>query len=369
MFIRLVLISLFCFSFVFAQQPATENNLFKFCWQTEAAANASIQLSANDNKIFVPLADGSLEALEVTSGKALWRANLGGEIIGDISVNSNYIFVASQSAKNSSEQNSPMIIVRALSLLTGVTMWQKQFLSIERVSIVNRNEIVLIALRDEKTNQKVLALSAQNGQTLWQQNIASPLTSKLSIAENVVWLATKNLTLLSLKLADGSLLSQFKIPHAATQQIVLTPDSIIFGDPAGFVSAMRLTDQKILWTLRLGGAAQDILLTADKILISSYDNFIYFHKLRSGKRVWRRRLASRPLGISLLSDKLAAVTVTGESNATVIDLKNGKSIDLFGLGENNAALGAPLLNRRYLLVLTENGIHTFADRSIICQSS
>jgi outer membrane protein assembly factor BamB len=366
--IGLISLIFWCSILVFTETVEEPTKSFDYCWQSNLQ-NASTQpLFAQSNRIFVSMADGSLVSVNAINGSALWRADLGGTIVSQSVASNNTVFVASQ-ATTFDKNKTPIIIVRALSANTGVTIWQKEFPAATKVSLIFQNNFLVIALGEENNNQKIHALNGEDGQILWSQKIALQMTTGLTAHQNFFYFATTNNLLWIYKLTDGTILKSLQLPHAANNRIVINDNLIFFSDTTGYVSAIREIDQKMLWTLRLGGSAQDILLINDKILLSSFDDFIYFHKITSGKRLWRKRLAGRPLGVAALSDSTIGLTVSGESSGTIINLKNGKSIDLLDFGTNNTALGAPLLTTNYLVILTENGLRGFAGNSGACQKA
>lgn len=360
-----------CFLSVVCRANFSEDKieLFKFCWQTELENVSTQQILFQTNNIFVSMADGSLVNLNILNGSTEWRADLGGSIVAQSGgPEANTIYVASQTT-TLDENKTPIVVIRALSSNTGITIWQKEFPAVSKALLISNNNLLILALDSEIDKQKLLALNASDGKTIWSQKLSTSISSQFAINRDSLYFATKDRLLWNFKLSDGTIVKRFEIPHEASHQLVVQNDSLVFSDSTGYVSAIRTIDEKTLWTLRFGAAVQNILPINDKVLFTSLDDFVYFHKISNGKRLWRKRFANRPLGTSLISNSVVGLIISNESSGTILNLKTGKPIDLLNFGNNNTALGPPFYFNNYLVVSTSNGIRAFSQNPANCQKT
>lgn len=347
-----------------AQEVKTESPQLRPCWQFATAGLSAVKPVVQAEKIFLPLADGSLLALNTSNGETLWRTELGGEITGQIAANGNYVFIVSQIAAAENKKNA--LVIRALSNSTGVTAWQGELPQASRISLALRDNVLLAAVSDGGSERKIIALSANNGELLWTQKLSANASSPLIINGNTFYFATEDNVMRVHSVVDGKEVRQFRLPHQANGTLTLAEGILLISDAAGRVSALREANGKRLWKMQLGGAVQNILPTQNRVLFSSLDDFVYFHRLNSGGRIWRKRLSSRPLGAIQIDNETIVLTAIGEDSGTVINLDKGKSVSQIPFGAEKNAVSAPLSSGQFVLVPTTNGIVTFAPNTAQC---
>lgn len=360
--IRPVFIVLFLFSVLLADDKIGIEPTLKFCRQFSNSEINSVHIVTQENKLYLPLTGGTLLALDTTSGENLWRTDLGGEIVGNILINGSNVFLANEIA--ATKEKSASIVIRALSLTTGVTVWQGELTEANSVTLTLREPYLLAASVDADGNRKIVALQTGNGAFAWTQ--AANFTTDLTVAENLIYYTAKDDFLHILGLSNGFESRRLRLPFAVNKEILISNGTVFVSDTKGNFAAINLLSGKTLWKSRFGGSTQKILPVDKGVLIFSLDNFVYFHNSSNGKRIWRRRLANRPLGADLVSDEMLVVTAAGENNATIISLKKGKIETQLLFGANNIALGAPLATANALLIPTTGGVLSFVRDETNC---
>lgn len=357
---RFFLILFCCFWLNAAIRAAT----YELCWQNSEVETASTSLAAAPDKIFVPENNGSLLALDAATGAVLWRAELGGEIAGQISVNSESVFVVTRFNRDAAQKpEQPFAAVRALSIATGVTAWRVELPDAATANAILAANVLTVQVKSGGGG-RITALSPATGKQLWTQTTAQP-TTFLTALKDRIYFGTDDKKLYSFLSADGSGSKIFALP-LAPNQITAHENSLYLSDAAGNVAAIRADDGKKLWKLRLGAALQQILIMRDGVLLASLDNFIYFHRATNGKRIWRKRTANRPIGAIRADDENFAVVATGEHNLILLNTKQGDFVAQMPLRENGFAVAAPLLADGRLIVATDNGILAFAAQPADC---
>lgn len=335
---------------------ADSSAVIQQCWQFNTAEQISVKPTVHNEKVFLPLANGNLLALNSANGETLWRTELGGEIVGQITANGSTVFVPTQ--VNKEKQNS--IVIRALSAETGVTAWQGELPQTSGVRLALRENILLAFIGEEQNQDKIIALSTGSGELVWTQTISAKITTAPIINGNLFYFAAGDKTVRIHSVVDGKETRQIRLPQAANGNLLLTDNILFVSDAAGNLAALRETDGEKLWKLRVGGAIGQILPTPGGVLLSALDDFVYFHDLRNGKRYWRRRLASRPLGAGFAGDGAVLLTVSGETNGIVLNLKKGKILNQIAFGANNTATFAPLNAKETVLISTSQGVAAYS---------
>jgi outer membrane protein assembly factor BamB len=340
---------------------------FKQCWSFSGESATNFAPLVQNNFVFLSQTDGDLVALDARDGSVVWRAGLGGEIITAPFVKDNAVFIASQSTKTTEgDIQKQTTRLRALSLETGVTLWQDDFENSKKILLAQSDDLLLFATSQTDGNEKLFALAAKTGEQRWTQTLTAALTSQISVANSLVYFSTADNLLHSFRISDGSRARFYKLQNFAKGKIAVVNGVLIFGDELGIISALRETDSRIVWKLRTGGAVQDILPTPGGVIITSLDNFVYLQNAATGKRRWRRRLSGRPNSALALSQDSILLLTSGESEALVLRLKNGKIAGQIPLGADNYATSHPAYTDNRLIIPTFNGLLSFVQNNAEC---
>lgn len=356
--LAIIFLSLSLYEISFGQDKKVPLQQLQLCWQFGSTEQTAVKPAVAAGKLLLPLAGGNLLALNSETGENLWRTELGGEIVGQIIAGENNIFVPTQISGE--KQNS--IVIRALSAATGVTAWQGELPQTSEVWLALRENILLATtISQEKSESKLVALSAGNGELVWTQNISAKVTTLPVIIGNNVYVALDDKTIRIHSIVNGTEQRRIDLRQEASGNLTIADNISIISDRAGNVAALRLSDGETLWRLRVGAAVQQSLITPSGVLLSSLDDFIYLHDLKTGKRRWRRRLAGRPLGAAATPiDNSVLLTVTGETGGTIVNLKKGKILNQISFGANNTVLFAPLRVKENIVVITASGASAYS---------
>ncbi len=173
----------------------------------------------------------------------------------------------------------------------------------------------------------------------------------------IVGEADKLLTVISLD--TGKILKRIEI---GTSPSYITADNkrIYWGNERGEVFAVNFFNNRTTWKMRNGAAIADIKITNRGLLISSLDNFIYLVSADKGSRIWKRRFAGRIFPTPFIIDDYVLVSAVGDSNVSVIDLRNGKKINQISLSVASYLTNSPILAGDNLILSTLGGIFSFS---------
>lgn len=339
---------------------------YRQCWKYETNKLTDISPTVNSNSLILPLSDATLISLDSFTGNVNWKAELGGEIVASPVSSGKIVIAATRTSLLENGRNKSLLTVRALSLSTGVTVWQRSFPNAGQVFLILNGETLLIAANESEAGASLINVEAATGVSLWNKSFSTAITTKIHHSGAQIYFGAKNNLIYSIRAADGESLKEFKIKNTAQNNLVAVNGIIFFGDNRGDITALRENDSRQIWRLRTGGAVQDILPTSHGLLVTSLDNFVYLHKYSNGKRQWRRRLAARPLSAGLLNQETAILLANGENAAIVLEMKKGRILFQVLLGADNYAVAAAEIADKIIFIPTFNGILCFVPDNLAC---
>src|SRR6266404_1212712 len=92
-------------------------------WRYQSDQTSNLTPAADKTTVFLPLAAGTLIALNAADGKLLWKAEAGGEFSGAPDNDERCVYAAT--SYSAPEQKHVYGTLRSLSKSTGVTLWMR----------------------------------------------------------------------------------------------------------------------------------------------------------------------------------------------------------------------------------------------------
>jgi len=115
--LTLFLISSLASSDALLSQPLTIR------WRYESPVTLNLTPAFDNERIYLPLAGGTIVALKAKDGQLYWRTEVGGELSASPVADEASIFVASETKVQPNETQKPAGALRALGREGGVTQW------------------------------------------------------------------------------------------------------------------------------------------------------------------------------------------------------------------------------------------------------
>src|SRR5918996_5647769 len=112
--LTLFLIVSFAISDALLSQPLTVR------WRYESPVTLNLTPAFDNERIYLPLAGGTIVALKAKDGQLYWRSEIGGELSASPVADETSIYVASETVV---QANAPAGALRALGREGGVTQW------------------------------------------------------------------------------------------------------------------------------------------------------------------------------------------------------------------------------------------------------
>jgi outer membrane protein assembly factor BamB len=342
---------------------------FRECWRLEHENMSNLEIASdNAGGLYLPLSDGSVEAIDETLGKPFWRTEIGGEIVSPLTLDEKKLYLASKSSsddteKNSQEDASENVTVRALSLLTGVTIWRQTISGGEKVFQICGHE-KLYLLTDSGT---FYALDKESGRVLFKRELGVKVDTPPSLNGSSLYFGSARKKIVEISIEDGRVLNEIDIDDTPTTVAGLSSSVIFLGDSLGNIRALQTQNKRILWTTRVGAGIIDITKIPRGLLVSSFDNYIYLLSEKNGEKIWKKRLAGRSAGKPLIRDEVAVFAILGAANAAFIELRKGKQINQIPIQDENYFINNPVRTNRLTVFQTFKGLYAFGEETV-CQN-
>ena len=321
------------------------------------ASNVTLNLTpAFDNeRIYLPLAGGTLVALKANDGELYWRSDIGGELSASPVADSGTIYVASETTSPPGSTPSTAGTLRALGREGGVTQWMTPLVKPLRGALTLSGERVFAGGSDGR----IYAFDKRTGGVFWSIPVGSPFNAQPVVQGGRVYLGSEDGNLFSLEEATGRVLWRFNTKGAIRGPVAVANGLTFLGSGDGYVYAVSADKGKLVWQKRTGGGVEAVSLAGDALLAASLDNFAYLLRL-NGKMVWKRQLPGRISSQPLTVQEAALFTPLSSSNAVVLALRDGKQVNSLATGEELTSSAAPIIVGDTIIVTTEHGLLAFS---------
>lgn len=303
-------------------------------WQYPEKTSGNVRFYAtpvvNNGMIYVGDYEGRMHAIDIT-GKEKWvyeppKKTLIGplsltakdRVISGATVDSNLVFFGLGSRN-----------VVALSRDTGQEVW-----TFHTDHGVWATPLYLPANPDDPNSQATLyvasldhnfyALNPETGQELWRKNLggAAPGNLIYDEARHWVYVGTFTSELLAVDLTTHDIAHRFKADDWLWDGPVLDGDMVYFGDLAGNLYALRVTDSGFeqVWKKKVAqnGIRATPLLTGDMVIVGSKDKSVYAVSKEDGSSRWSKNTGGQALSELILIPADAqspALVVVGTDNS------------------------------------------------------
>ena len=347
--ITLCLLASFANADLLLSQPLTVR------WRYESQVTLNLTPAFDSERIYLPLAGGTIVALKAKDGQLFWRSEIGGELSASPVADENAIYVASETV---GEPQKSAGALRALGREGGVTQWMTPLVRPLRGALAISGSKLFAGGSDGRA----YAFDKKTGGVLWSIPFALEFASQPVAKDGRVYLGSEDGTLLALDEATGRLLWRYRTKGAIHGPVAVTKDSVFFGSGDGYVYAVSTDKGKMKWQKRTGAGVQAVVLAGDSLLAASLDNFAYLLNLK-GSMLWKKQLPGRIASQPLTVAETALFTPLSSSEGVVLGLKDGKQVNSLPTGDELTSSASPILVGDAVILTTEHGLLAFARPS------
>jgi len=340
------LIASFATSDALLSQPLTVR------WRYQSDVTLNLTPAFDNERIYLPLAGGTIVALKARDGQLYWRSEMGGELSASPVADESAIYVASETV---GQPNAPAGALRALGREGGVTQWMTPLVRPLRGALTLSDGKLFAGGSDGRA----YAFDKRNGGALWSIPFALVFSNQPIAKNGVVYFGSEDGTLLALDEATGRLLWRYRTKGAIHGPVAVADGNVFFGSGDGYVYGLSADKGQMKWRKRTGGGVEAVVPAGDTLLAASLDNFAYLLNLK-GSMLWKKQLPGRIAAQPLTVEQTALFTPLSSSEGVVLGLKDGKQVNSLPTEDELTSSASPILVGDAVILTTEHGLLAFA---------
>ena len=323
-------------------------------WRYDTPATLNLTPASDDERVYLPLAEGVVVSLQGATGQLNWRAEMGGELSASPVADNQMVYVASETGKPEAGVRRATGALRALGREAGVTQWMRTFEMPLRGALTLANGKLFAA----SSNGRVYSFDSKTGAVRWFYNYGKPFNAQPVVSDSRVYIGSEDGNLLAFDEANGKLLWFYKTRGAVRGPVANGDDQVYFGSDDGHVYAVGASNGKLKWRSRLGAGVQAVAKVGNDLLVASLDNFVYKFS-SAGTRLWKRQMPGRISSQPLMGRSEALFTPLSGSAGVVLELRDGKQVNTLPVGEEISNSASPIAVADAVLLTTETGLLAF----------
>src|SRR6478672_8854605 len=327
-------------------------------WRYESAVTLNLTPAFDNERIYLPLAGGTIVALKASDGQLFWRSEMGGELSASPVADDSAIYVASETVVQANEPQKPAGALRALGREGGVTQWMTPLVRPLRGALTISGTRLFAGGSDGRA----YAFDKRTGGVLWSIPFALAFNGQPVLSAGRVYFGSEDGTLIALDEATGQVLWRYRTKGAVHGPVAVANETVFFGSGDGYVYALSTDKGHLKWRKRTGGGVEAVAIAGETLLAASLDNFAYSLNLK-GTMLWKKQLPGRISAQPLTLQETALFTPLSSSVAVVLGLKDGKQINSLPTGEELTSSASPVIVGDAVIVTTEHGLLAFARAS------
>lgn len=305
--------------------------------------------SDNGESIYIMSSTGFLKSIEFSTNLPSWGIDLGSELVSNLEINNKALFVVSKS-----EMNSKIVTVRAISKLTGITIWRSE-LPFSGNLFLKKKDSHLMAFSDNF----VASINSDDGSI---QSLADGEIDFSNLPDDLSDDPEHRLLPLNGEI-NSELFQNDGISHEAISEISSMDDSLIVGDVNGSLISYDRSSGKRLWSTKAGGKITSInRLEGQFVLVGSLDNFLYMFSSKSGNLKWKRRLPYRITEHPFIYDQIAVIGNRGNDKVYFVSLESGKILNQINLPDSGYLTANLLMLHDKLILPTTRGLYIYSQK-------
>jgi outer membrane protein assembly factor BamB len=323
-------------------------------WRYDTPATLNLTPAFDDERVYLPLAEGVVVSLQGSTGQLNWRAEMGGELSASPVADNHMVYVASETGKPEAGVRRATGALRALGREAGVTQWMRTFEVPLRGALTLANGKLFGA----SSNGRVYSFDSKTGAVRWFYDYGKPFNAQPVVSDSRVYVGSEDGNLLAFDEANGKLLWFYRTKGAVRGPVANGDDQVYFGSDDGYVYAVAASNGRLKWRSRLGAGVQAVAKVGDDLLVASLDNFVYKFS-SAGTRLWKRQMPGRISSQPLMGRAEALFTPLSGSAGVVLEMRDGKQVNTLPVGEEISNSASPIAVADAILVTTESGLLAF----------
>jgi outer membrane protein assembly factor BamB len=334
-------------------------------WQYDSDFTVNLTPAADGERIYLPLAGGTLVSLRSTDGQLIWKTDIGGELSASPVADQRGVYIASETIGVRSDVPRALGALRLLGSEGGVTLWMRT-LPMPLRGVLAMSESTLFG---GASDGRVYAVLKKSGEIAWMMQHNASFSSQPVLNGARLYIGCDDGNLFALNQATGRTAWRYRTRGPVRGRPVVINGVIYFGSEDGYVYALMEETGRLRWRKRTGAGVQAVAAAGGGILVASLDNFVYFLSLNHGEQVWKRQLPGRLASQPLIAVDGALFTPLSGDAGVVLDPRDGKQINTLPIGEDNNTSAAPIIAGALVFLTTRHGLMAFSRPAVASQSN
>lgn len=325
-------------------------------WKYLSAKTINLNPATDGERIYLPLSEGFVVSLGANDGQLIWKMDIGGEFSSSPAADETAVYVASEINFTDDKKPRAAGALRALGREGGITRWMRTLPTPIRGALVVNQTTLFGAAGDGR----VYAIRKKTGEILWLMQYPVSFNSMVEAISARLYLGSEDGTLFALDQATGKTLWRYRTRGQIRGRVAAVDGLVFFGSADGYVYALDERNGRLRWRTRTGGAVQAVAIAGGGLLATSLDNFVYYLSLTRGARLWKHQLAGRLPAQPLTATDGALFIPLSSDAGIVLDLRDGKQVNLLPLGEDASIAASPIMAGKIVFVTTRHGLLAFS---------
>jgi len=278
------------------------------------------------DRVYVPLSSEQIVALDRETGALEWMRQIETALAPLADGDTLYVAASDE--------------LHALDATTGDTRWRVSIVRAPMARMVAVGGLVVVLMEPDD----VLAFHRGDGTTAWRVSMggtAGPY--HVSADATTIYLTAPLGRVIALSPQDGRTLWEQKLPGVLSDP-ALAAETVFVGSTDNFFYALDSRSGKVQWKWRSGGGVIGAAVGRDAVFYASLDNIVRGLSLGSGNQRWQKATMTRPVfPPRAVGDE---VLIVGLSPAlSTFDVKTGAPVNTWAVpGENPQMSGEPLID-------------------------
>ncbi len=329
-------------------------------WRYDSNLTLNLTPAFDQERIYLPLAGGTIVSLRAQDGQLNWRSEIGGELSASPVADIRGVYVASETGPEGGTLEAGVRratgTLRLLGREGGVTQWMRTLAMPLNGSLSISGDKLFAGGRDGRFH----AFDKSSGEILWTLPYGGRFNCDPVVVNGTVYAGNDDGNLLAIEETSGKLLWRYRTRGSVHGPVAIGNDTVYFGSGDGYLYAVRSVDGRLLWRKRTGAGVEAVALVDDGLLVASLDNFVYRFSL-NGRRSWKRQLPGRIPAQPLTAEDGALFTPLSSPAGVVLGLRDGRQVNSLPTGEEITSSASPIAVGDAVLLTTEHGFLAFAQ--------
>jgi outer membrane protein assembly factor BamB len=344
---------IFLLYFLLAGIAVGQDLTMKPIWSIPSETTPVVQITSGFGRVFVPMPNGVLAAIESETGNLAWKIELGGEFSDTIKIGKsrNSIFVLTEK----SADGKRFLTLRSINPETGIVRWQQAIEDVE--SAIRPKLFVSEKINVVSTERETIASDNEKGLIFYKQQSLDKSRIVRVLSGHFLYEIRNLRNLIVVDLANrGNERLLYQSKNEIRGKVSVDGSMIYFSDILGNVFSFDSVKNKVSWQTRLGAEVLDIDSTSDSssVLVVSKDIFFYRIKKVNGNRSRKLRLESSSFGEFAHLGASSSLVLSFDDQILILEPKTGLIANKISLA--SAIIFPAIVESDIVIVVTANGI-------------